>query len=90
MSRQYDLFYALLRVRIEADGRLLPLQYTVGSLLDFDQATVVNHEYTIAICTLQSRSLEEARKELKANLRWIAPLLKLAEPTAWFTSEDPR
>lgn len=81
-------YYALVRVRAEKDGRLVPLQYTVGDQASFDQATVVDGEYTIALCTLLGKSHEEAREHLKKELSWFAPLLKCAEPDAWFASED--
>ena len=84
-----QLYYGLLRVRVESDGRLMPISYGVGDDADFNQATVVGHEYTIAICALPTRSLEEARRQLKENLRWFEPLLVGAEPNAWFASEDP-
>lgn len=76
-------------MRADRDGRLTPLWYTVGSGADFDQATLVNHEHTIAFCTLPAKSLEEARTQLKAELRTYARLLGEAVPEAWFSSEDP-
>jgi hypothetical protein len=84
-----QIYYGLLRVRTDKDGRLTPLWYTVGSAADFDHATVVDHEYTIAICTLPARSLEDARKALKEDLRWFEPLIGKAVPEPWFESEDP-
>ena len=82
-------YYALLRVRAEKDGRLTPLSYTVGDTSDLDDTTVVGHVYTIAICTVPARTLEEARIWLKDNLSWFQPLLRGAVPDAWFQSEEP-
>lgn len=77
-------FVAILRVRIEADGRLTPLWYSVRDHRDWSQMTVVNHEYTIALCPLHSSTIEDACSEFLANLSWFDPLLKNAEPEAWF------
>lgn len=83
-----NVYYGLVRVRVQR-GRLVPLWYTVGDAASFDQMTVVDGEHTIAICTLPARSKEEARRHLKEELRWFAPLLGDAVPEPWFASEDP-
>jgi hypothetical protein len=83
-------YYGLVRVRAEKDGRLTPLYYTVGDEQDFNHATVVNHEYTIAIGSLPTtvRSHEEARAAMKEDLGWFKPLLKLAQPEPWFAAGE--
>lgn len=82
------LYYGLLRVRAEKDGRLVPLWYGVGEESDWDQMTVVGGEYTIAFCGLpHARSLEDARDQLKRDLSWFKPLLCGASPEPWFASE---
>jgi len=87
-TKTITVYYGLLRVRVER-GRLVPLWYTIGDAASFDQMTVVDGEHTIAICTLPARSKEEARKCLKEELRWFAPLIGDAVPEPWFASEDP-
>ena len=82
-------YYAILRVRIEPDGRLQPLWYTVADGGDWMSQTVVNHEYAIALCTLFAKTVEDARKEFKENLSWFALLLNNAAPEAWFAEEEP-
>lgn len=80
-------YYAVLRVRVESDGRLQPLWYSVSDEASWMQQTVVNHEYTIAICALLAATIEAACVEFKVQLPWFAPLLKDAEPEAWFTEQ---
>jgi hypothetical protein len=80
-------YYGFLRVKVEPDGRLRPLWYSVTA--DFESITTVGYEYTVALCVLPARSLEEARTEFKTMLKWFEPLLKGAEPDGWFASEDP-
>lgn len=88
-ERPHPVYYGLLRVHADGDGRLTPLWYTVGDAARFEQMTVVDGEYTIAICTLSARTMEEARAHLKEELHWFKPLLGSATPEPWFASEDP-
>jgi hypothetical protein len=83
------IFYGLLRMHVEQDGRLLPLSYSVGDSATFDQATVVNGEYTIAVCRILASSIEEARESFRADLHWLQPLIGSATPDAWFTPGNP-
>ena len=83
-------YYGLVRVRVDPDGLLVPLSYTVGGAADLDHATLVNHEYTVAFCTLAARSPEDARALLKEELRAFDPLLRQATPDAWFSDVDER
>ncbi|HSX22843.1 MAG TPA: hypothetical protein VLE97_08740 [Gaiellaceae bacterium] len=91
MSRHTDprpMYYGLLRVRAERDGRLVPLWYGVGTDSDFDQMTVVGGEYTVAFCRLpHAATYELACRQLHEERKWFEPLLKSAVPEGRFAEE---
>jgi len=80
-------FYVILRVQIEPDGRLQPLWYSVRSVDDWMDMTVVNFEYTLALMPMSAKTLEAACKELRAHFKWFAPLLKNAKPEPWLVEQ---
>lgn len=88
MTRQSPRFYGLLRVHVEKDGKLTPLEYSVGTEDDFADTTVVDGRYTIAFCGIpQAQTIEQACHRLKSELAWFEPLLRGAKPDPWFLAE---
>jgi hypothetical protein len=79
-------FLLLLEVQTK-DGVLVPLQYTVGSELDFDQATTVDGRYTICLASLTASTLEQAAWEAQRAFSWYHPILVKARPSAWLAGQ---